>query len=211
MMKTIVIAALFTLLPSALAVTIPVVVGMSPPPTTLGPYSLTPFPRETRPWGAEVRDIPSPLGGSIELSVSSYIRFVSPTPPAGWGTWAPGRDYFGPIYMIPHTGKFPIVFEMTLPPETRAFYISLNQASGDELGMLVETDDGTSILQQVGGTSRGARGFGFYVSDPSDPPIRSLRITRPALQTAAFAEIAIAIPEPAAGLLLLGLGLFRRR
>ncbi len=206
-MKTIVIAALFTLLPSAVAVTIPVAFGTAPPPTTLGPYTLTPFPKDDRPITSVVRDIPSPLGGSIELSVDAYLLRVG----MGWPTWAMQHDYTGPIYRIDPTRKIPIVFDMMLPPETRAFYISLNQRPGDILGMLVETDDGTSILQQVGGRSRGARGFGFYVSDPSDPPIRSLRITRPALQTAAFAEIAIAIPEPAAGLLLLGLGLFRRR
>ncbi len=93
---------------------------------------------------------------------------------------------------------------MTLPPDTRAFAFGISAV--DIAMVTVTTDDGTSIRRFV--EKLRSEQFGFYVSDPTDPPIRTIQLTgyaRPSL----VGEFFIAVPEPSAAALL-WLSLFLR-
>ncbi len=59
-----------------------------PPPTTLGPYDMTPFGPDDRPVGEWVTSVPSPLGGEGVFSASMRHRRLGD--PRGGGR--PGRS-----------------------------------------------------------------------------------------------------------------------
>jgi hypothetical protein len=171
------------------------------PPPVIGPYMMTRFAPDTRPhvgW-TPVVDVPSPLGGQLEFSVPLDHRRLG----YGWDGWGSGYPA-GDVYFC--AGSY---VRMILPENTRAFHFS-----GDFLGdvrafMRATTDNGTGITQMIDSYGRGHH-FGFYVTDPDDPPIRWIDVQTLPNQFV-VGEFGIAIPEPATlGLLALGAPFLRR-
>jgi hypothetical protein len=89
--------------------------GSGAPPATLGPYTMTPFPTDTRTQGSTVSSIPAPNAKQVLLSPSSELRAVG----AGWatGAWA-GGTYSGALYFA----NGATTQTLTLPPDTGAVY-----------------------------------------------------------------------------------------
>jgi len=170
--------------------------GADPPPPTLGPYAMTPFPLDDRPLYELVTDVPSPLGGAVEFSDPlSHRRVVEG---GGWAFW--GHPYYGDVYY----GDGILDYTMYLPAKTMAFYFYAHQAADSFLWITATTDDGTAVEQQVPHFG-GAKYFGFYQDDPGGPPIEFIHVSCSYECEVTVGEFGIAIPGPGA-LVLLGVG-----
>jgi Bacterial Ig-like domain len=131
--------------------------GTAAPPTTLGPYDMTPFADDTRGLFEAVTDVPAPGGSVLQFNPSLNHRQVG----QGWATWSHG--YTGDVYVSGGTQRV-----MTLPENTKAFYfyVEPNLPIGS-FNVTATADDGTiSGPIPVAGAS-GAQYFGFYTTDGS--------------------------------------------
>ena len=89
--------------------------GTGSPPTTLGPYTMTPFSADPQSYVTYVTSVASPLGGSVGLSPSLLHYAIG----HGWTDW--GQGYTGDIY---YTGSYNVhSITLTLPADTGAFYL----------------------------------------------------------------------------------------
>jgi hypothetical protein len=183
---------------SACAAIVGIAGGNLPPPPTLGPYDMTPFPPDPRPLLIDVTDVPSPLGGAVEFSIPLSHRRIG----EGWPWWHPG--YTGDVYWT----KDQTSVSLFLPDSTMAYYLYAGHDTFSPRAIWVIADDGTTVEQLV--FSGEARYYGFYQDDPSGPALKSLLVA----STVDFAigEFGIAVPEPGAlGLLGAGALLVRSR
>jgi hypothetical protein len=97
--------------------------GTDAPEATLGPYTMTPFPEDTRPTipNPYVTSVESPLGGIVDFS-SEVMHFTIPT----WPNWSHGYD--GGVYWTTTTNVSSV--ELTLPAQTVAFYFYAQPGPG---------------------------------------------------------------------------------
>jgi hypothetical protein len=125
--------------------------GTGPPPSTLGPYTMTAFGPDSTPELELVSGVSDPAG-TIGLSPDLSHRRV----PSTWLTWSHG--YNGDVYFT-ETGSSVTI---TLPTGTKAFafYAEPNTFAGFTVEAIAQ--DGTSSEPiDIEGNS-GARYFGFY-------------------------------------------------
>jgi len=169
--------------------------GLGPPPPTLGPYEMTPFPLDDRPLYEYVTYVPSPLGG--ELAFSGELFHVRAG--YGWGCWG-SHGYEGDVY---HSLAIGDKVTLYLPGETMAFYFYASNPLGHPEEITATADDGTTIVQDSMWCA--AKYFGFYQDDPAGAPIEWIEVSCPYAGMVAVGEFAIAIPAPGA-LALLGVG-----
>ena len=131
--------------------------GTGAPPASLGGYTMTPFPDDTRANYGSVSSVPSPTGGSVTFSNSLTHVEIG----AGWLTWSHG--YTGDVYHTLSTGT-PTSVTMTLPAETIAFYFYAEPNYFGLFNISAVAQNGMLLSVDVEGDS-GANGFGFYSSD----------------------------------------------
>lgn len=169
--------------------------GTSAPSATLGPFTMTPFPDDTRSVFSNVTNIPSPLGGQITTSSSVNHREIG----NGWASWSHG--YTGDVYYS--NGLQSVT--LSLPASTGAFYFYVEPQPFSFHDITATTDSGAMVTQNVTGSS-GAAYYGFY-TDASDT-IASITISSPTTDFA-FGEFGIAqtaaVPEPSS-LAVFGIG-----
>ncbi len=177
-------------------------VGGGPPPAVLGGYTMTPFPAfDGGPLLDLVDSVDSPLGGAIRFSAPLF-RLSTDTVP-----WSTGHVWRGNVYV---RAGGPGSVEIELPPVTRAFYLyGTTSASGDD--RIRATSQTGQQITELTTAFGGARGFGFYVTDPAEALTRVRLATD--IGSLTIGEFGIAIPEPTtAGIVLAGaLILLRRR
>jgi hypothetical protein len=174
-----------------------VALGTAPPPSTLGPYTMTAFDPDPQPHDF-VTSVASPLGGTVDFSIPLYHSTVG----YDWATWSHG--YLGDVYAT----YGPLSVMLTMPSDTVAFDLYAEPNPMSDYLITATSRDGTSVAQMVSGMG-GACGYGFW-ADGSDL-IVTISV---ACDGADFAvgEFGIA-PEPAT-ICLLGLGalsLIRRK
>jgi len=138
--------------------------GTDAPAATLGGYTMTPFPADTRPLGNYVKLVNSPLGGAVGF-IPDVIHLTIPT----WPNWSHG--YTGDVYWT-STGVSSV--ELTLPAQTGAFYFYAQPRHDSGTVTITASSDGTTISQDVD-SDGGASYFGFY-ADGTDT-IKSITIT----------------------------------
>jgi hypothetical protein len=153
---------------------------------------MTPFPPDPRPLKEFVDFVPSPLGGDVLFSPPLYHVRVG----KGWVFW--GHDYFADVY---YTVDPVATITLTLPDNTKAFYVYASHGASGPHWIHATADDGTSLKQLCDGLH--ARGFGFYTDDPGGSlKALTVYIASPFIGLA-VGEFGVAIPEPGA-LALLG-------
>ena len=141
--------------------------GTAAPTATLGPYTMTPFPVDTRPLGEYFDFVDSPLGGIVGFSPDVVHFAISTT--QGWPNWSHG--YTGDVYWT-STGVSSV--ELTLPAQTGAFYFYAQPRSNSGLVNITASSNSTTISQDVD-SNGGASYFGFY-ADGTDT-LSSITIT----------------------------------
>jgi hypothetical protein len=182
--------------------------GFGPPPPTLGPYAITPFPDDTRAVIApcpfaflpticstanNVSSVPAPPAaqpfsvGDVFFSPSLSHRDI----PVGWNIW--GHGYTGDVYVrvfqtfpVPPflpTGQPPgNTATMFLPPGTKAFRFYAMTGNGAAVNHFITatTNTGaTSGALPVGNIFTGARFYGFFTTTPGET-IAFITVTGPA-------------------------------
>lgn len=167
---------------------IAVPLGTAAPPSTLGPYTMTPFPLDDRPLWNDVTSVPSPLGG--------YVEFSIPLSHQQWGPWYQGYVNTGDMY---YTGEFSVT--LTMPSLTQAFYLYASpRLTGHTI--TATTQDGTSVEQGSWVRNIGF-GYGFYGT--SDSLISTIQIDcEGGLAIGEFGIAAVPVPS---GVLLGMIGL----
>jgi hypothetical protein len=125
--------------------------GTAAPAATLGPYTMTPFPADTRPLDNHVTSVDSPLGGTVDFSIQ-LLHLTIPT----WPFWSHG--YAGDVYLTTN-----VSVELTLPPQTGAFYFYAQPGlmPGGGTVTITASSNGTTVSQDVD-MHGGASYFGFY-------------------------------------------------
>jgi hypothetical protein len=138
--------------------------GTDAPAATLGGYTMTPFPADTRPLGNYVKLVNSPLGGAVGF-IPDVIHLTIPT----WPSWSHG--YTGDVYWT-STGVSSV--ELTLPAQTGAFYFYAQPRHDSGTVTITASSNSTTISQDVD-SNGGASYFGFY-ADGTDT-LSSITIT----------------------------------
>ncbi len=139
--------------------------GTAAPAATLGGYTMTPFPNDTRPSGDYVTSVNSPLSGTVGFSIQMIHFDIS----QGWASWSHG--YSGDVYW---TTTDITLMELTLPGQTGAFYFYAQPRPNSGTVTITASSNGTIVNQDVD-SNGGASYFGFY-ADGTDT-ISSITIT----------------------------------
>ena len=125
--------------------------GSGPPPSTLGPYTMTPFGSDPQATGW-VDGVNDPAG---------ILHFPTPLSHEhvgdGWLTWSHG--YTGDVYMSEND-----VASVDLPAGTRAFYFYAEPDLFQDFNVVATTSDGISSGPVSVFGEAGARYFGFYTT-----------------------------------------------
>jgi len=129
--------------------------GTSSPPSSLGPYTMTPFAADTQATGASVAGVAGPTG-TLGFS-PSLEHCLTPNADGCWQTWSNG--YSGDVYAAT-SGSV----TLTLPPGTDAFYFYAEPAQFMTFSMTATSDNGTSSGAIPVAGSSGAQYFGFYTT-----------------------------------------------
>ena len=129
--------------------------GTGPPPATLGPYQITPFPDDARAEFLNVASVPAPFGlGNVFFNPVLSHRDV----PSSWATWSHG--YTEDVYYT--NGGTAVT--MTLVPNTKAFRFYAEPNPFAVVNITATTNTGvTSGPIPVDGFA-GARYFGFFTT-----------------------------------------------
>jgi Bacterial Ig-like domain len=131
--------------------------GTAAPPTTLGPYTMTPFAADSRPLLEDVSDVPAPDAGTLQFDRSMNHRKVG----TGWATWSHG--YTGDVYFSNDANQV----VMTLPANTKAFYFYAEPDIQETFNVTATASDGTTSGPIPVNGNSGAQYFGFYTTDGS--------------------------------------------
>jgi hypothetical protein len=137
----------------------------TPPPATLGGYSMTPFAPDSRPLFEDVSTVPASEGGTLQFDLPMLHLMVDEN---GWASnW--GHSYKGDVYFS--NGRHQLV--MTLPTNTHAFYLHAQPNAYDTYTVTATADDGTTsgpVPVRVGppDDQMSSAGYvGFYSKDGS--------------------------------------------
>jgi hypothetical protein len=149
--------------------------GTAAPPSTLGPYTMTPFAPDGRPEFTDVTTVPSPLSGAgsgnLTFSEALNHRIV----PGSWLAWSHG--YTSDVYCSDCGAPTPGTVTMTLPSQTVAFYFYAESDTFGTFNLTATAQDGTTSGPVSVTTPTGnAKYFGFYTTDPNNPLV-SVTIT----------------------------------
>jgi len=128
--------------------------GTSAPPSTLGPYLMTPFPADTQAAGTTVSGVAGPTGtGTLGFSPSLDHELVG----QGWATWSNG--YSGDVYATSATSV-----TLSLPSSTKAFYLYAEPEEFMTFSITATSSDGTTSGAVPVAGEAGAEYFGFYAT-----------------------------------------------
>ncbi|MBK7233860.1 MAG: T9SS type A sorting domain-containing protein [Saprospiraceae bacterium] len=134
--------------------------GAAAPPNTLGGMAVFPFPSDPRTLLLDETTVNAsescPL--AIQFSPAMSHRRV---PLGGWNNWSHG--YTGDVYFSNGLTSVTI----TLPPNTRAFYLYSEVNLFATATIVVNANDGTTSGPVPVTTPNGARYFGFYTTSPN--------------------------------------------
>lgn len=143
--------------------------GTSPPPSTVGPFTVTPYniaAQAAIPDGTLVTSIPGDPrpGGTLTSSINLSKRTV----PATWATWSHG--YTGPVFST----RGGATVTLTFNPPVNAFYLYVepNNFGIHHCSAVTNTGINSGTIPIEGNS--GATGFGFW--DDTNP-ITSVTIT----------------------------------
>jgi len=167
--------------------------GSGPPPATLGPYSMTPFPADPQANLALVTAVAAPGGGSVTFDATVQHRIVG----TSWGGWSHG--YTGDVYCTTTSACASAVADqnnrvLTLPPNTVAFYFYAAPDHGVTANITATAQDGTTS-GPISVSIPTAQYFGFY-GTPNDP-ITTISISMAAPGTGmGIGEFGIATQAP---------------
>jgi Bacterial Ig-like domain len=141
--------------------------GTAAPPSTLGPYAMTPFAPDGSPVSTSVMSVPAPGGGALQFDRSLNHYTIG----NGWNSWSHG--YTGDVYSnwfenSPTRDRL----VMTLPANTQAFYFYVEPNLWDEANpsgynVTATAHDGTTSGPTAVYGNAGAKYFGFYSVDGS--------------------------------------------
>jgi hypothetical protein len=194
-------ALLITLLPGATTASGGIVFdgspGINPPPSTLGPYAMTPFGPDGLVPHSTTTSVPAPGGGSVGFGGASLF-VVSPSGVAGG--WTAG--YAGHVYALG-----PDVITLTLPSGTRAFYFYAepNRPGGPYTVTATSSNGTTSGPVTFTGLGFGVRAqyFGFYMSTTASATLASITISNDASHDTIVGEFGIYRETPTAAPMVL--------
>jgi hypothetical protein len=128
--------------------------GTGPPPSTLGPYTMTPFGPDDRALGGSVSTVPDPAGTIGFTPALKHDRIGQ-----GWATWS--HEYTGDVYDT--TGAADKTqATITLPAGTNAFYFYAEPQQFALLTIQATAQDGTTSGPVEVQGQAGAQYFGFY-------------------------------------------------
>ena len=108
--------------------------GTGSPPSTLGPYTMTPFVSDSSS-SDSVDGVNAPTGGTVEFSKALVGENLSAIGPVGLS-----NGYTGDIYAAPNTQSVTI----TLPPGTGAFYLYAMGAVPGTFDVTTTAQNGTT-------------------------------------------------------------------
>lgn len=126
--------------------------GTSAPPSTLGPYSMTPFGPDSQAVDTSVSSVAGP-SGTVGFSPSLGHCLVG----GCWNTWSNG--YTGDVYTT--TSQ---TITLTLPVSARAFYFYAETQQFSTFSITATTDQGTTSGPIAVNGEAGAEYFGFYAT-----------------------------------------------
>jgi hypothetical protein len=155
--------------------------GMSAPPSTLGPYTMTPFSADTQPLGEDVSGVAGPTG---TLGFSPSLEHHT-TPYGGWATWS--NDYTGDVYATTSPTA-----TLTLPPGTQAFYLYAEPEEFQVFTITATNSDGTTSGAIPVSGEWGAAYFGFYSTGSA--PLTSITVTAAGPDGFAVGEFGVSGP-----------------
>ena len=122
------------------------------PGSTLGPYAMTGFPADGQPIDTTVTGVASPDGGNVGFSPSLDHATVG----NGWTDWSNG--YMGDVYYTSGTSAV-----LSMPADTRAFYLYAEPRRYAPYSITATAQDGTFANQVINNTAgHSASQFGFY-------------------------------------------------
>jgi hypothetical protein len=126
--------------------------GTGPPPSTLGPYTMTRFGPDPQGIG-DVTGVSDPAG-RLEFPGGLSHQLVG----QGWATWS--NDYQGDVYLSDDSNTATV----NLPAGTRAFYLYAEPNVFADFNVTATTGDGTSSGPITVYGDSGASFFGFYAT-----------------------------------------------
>lgn len=133
--------------------------GVSPPPTTLGPYTMQGFPTDPTEEGTDVTSVDGPTG-QITFDQQLQHDLVG----GYWQTWSNG--YTGDVYEDDAALADGTSYEITitLPPNTGAFYLYAEPDIFEDFDMTATAQDGTTSGDESVYGNSGAQYFGFWTT-----------------------------------------------
>jgi len=140
--------------------------GTAAPPSTLGPFTMTPFASDDGPLYETTSGVLGPTG-EVQFDPSLVRLQVA----NGWETWSNG--FTGDVYWT--DGGFTETLE--LPPGTRAFYFYAEPDEFEDFDVDVTADSGASTGDMTVYGDAGAQYFGFYANGSDS--VQSITITSP--------------------------------
>jgi Cutinase len=126
--------------------------GTGPPPSTLGPYTMSPFGADTQPVGP-VSGVAGPTGSLTFPTPLTHLLVEQ-----GWQTWSNG--YRGDVYVSDNSNTATV----QLPLGTRAFYLYAEPNIFQDFNVSATTSDGTTSGPVTVYGESGAAYFGFYAT-----------------------------------------------
>ena len=146
-------------------------VGTAAPPSTLGPYTMTPFGADARPEFNSVSNVPDPAG-TIGFNPALTHLVVG----SGFNNWSNG--YTGSVYWG-GSGAGHNTATIALPPGTVAFYLYAEPNLFSTATITATAQDGTTSgpISVTSSLSGGAKYFGVYTTGSS--PLAKITITMP--------------------------------
>ncbi len=148
--------------------------GSGAPPSTLGPWTMTPFVADSRPFPADVTSVPYSAACPGEIS---FTATGAPFPvhhvrvDQGWNNWSHG--YLGDVYYTSLA-----VLTINLPAGTNAFYFYTEGNIYSTFNLRATANDGTTTGLIPVTTPYGSQYVGFYTTGASCT-LTSITITYP--------------------------------
>ena len=140
--------------------------GTAAPPSTLGPFTMTPFGPDDGTLDETTSGAAGPTG---ELQFDPSLERLQVA--NGWATWSNG--FTGDVYWTDGG----LTETMTLPPGTKAFYFYAEPNEFEDYDVDATADSGASTGDMTVYGDAGAQYFGFYANGSDS--VQSITITSP--------------------------------